>query len=72
MKEKVQEVLNRIRPTLQADGGNIELVDIVDGVVKVRLMGACQGCMGAQMTLKMGVERVLKEAIPEVKCVEAV
>jgi Fe-S cluster biogenesis protein NfuA len=72
MKEKVQEVLNRIRPALQADGGNIELVDIVDGVVKVRLMGACQGCMGAQMTLKMGVERVLKEAIPEVKCVEAV
>jgi Fe-S cluster biogenesis protein NfuA len=72
MKEKVQEVLNRIRPSLQADGGNIELVDIVDGVVKVRLMGACQGCMGAQMTLKMGVERVLKEAIPEVKCVEAV
>ena len=72
MKEKVQEVLNRIRPTLQADGGNIELVDVVDGVVKVRLMGACQGCMGAQMTLKMGVERVLKEAIPEVKCVEAV
>jgi len=65
MKEKVQEVLNRIRPTLQADGGNIELVDVVDGVVKVKLMGACQGCMGAQMTLKMGVERVLKEAIPE-------
>jgi len=72
MKEKVQEVLNRIRPTLQADGGNIELVDVVDGVVKVKLMGACQGCMGAQMTLKMGVERVLKEAIPEIKCVEAV
>lgn len=72
MKEKVQEVLNRIRPALQADGGNIELVDIVDGVVKVKLLGACQGCMGAQMTLKMGVEKVLKEAIPEVKCVEAV
>jgi Fe-S cluster biogenesis protein NfuA len=72
MKEKVQEVLNRIRPALQADGGNIELIDIVDGVVKVKLLGACQGCMGAQMTLKMGVEKVLKEAIPEVKCVEAV
>jgi Fe-S cluster biogenesis protein NfuA len=72
MKEKVQEVLDRIRPTLQADGGNIELIDIVDGVVKVKLLGACQGCMGAQMTLKMGVEKVLKEAIPEVKCVEAV
>jgi Fe-S cluster biogenesis protein NfuA len=72
MKEKVQEVLDRIRPALQADGGNIELVDIVDGVVKVKLLGACHGCMGAQMTLKMGVEKVLKEAIPEVKCVEAV
>ena len=72
MKEKVMEVLERIRPALQADGGNIELVDIVDGVVKVKLMGACKGCMGAQMTLKMGVERVLKEAIPEVKCVESV
>ncbi|MCX5897801.1 MAG: NifU family protein [Proteobacteria bacterium] len=72
MKEKVQEVLDRIRPALQADGGNIELIDIVDGVVKVKLLGACQGCMGAQMTLKMGVEKVLKEAIPEVKCVEAV
>ncbi|MCX5902618.1 MAG: NifU family protein [Proteobacteria bacterium] len=72
MKEKVQKVLDRIRPALQADGGNIELIDIVDGVVKVKLLGACQGCMGAQMTLKMGVEKVLKEAIPEVKCVEAV
>jgi Fe-S cluster biogenesis protein NfuA len=72
MKEKVMEVLERIRPALQADGGNIELVDIVDGVVKVKLLGACKGCMGAQMTLKMGVERVLKEAIPEVKCVESV
>jgi Fe-S cluster biogenesis protein NfuA len=72
MKEKVQAVLDKIRPALQADGGNIELIDVVDGVVKVRLMGACQGCMGAQMTLKMGVEKVLKEAIPEIKYVEAV
>jgi Fe-S cluster biogenesis protein NfuA len=72
MKEKVQAVLDKIRPALQADGGNIELIDIVDGIVKVKLMGACQGCMGAQMTLKMGVEKALKEAIPEVKSVEAV
>jgi Fe-S cluster biogenesis protein NfuA len=72
MKEKVQAILDKIRPALQADGGNIELVDIVDGIVKVKLLGACQGCMGAQMTLKMGVEKALKEAIPEVKAVQAV
>jgi Fe-S cluster biogenesis protein NfuA len=72
MKEKVQAILDKIRPALQADGGNIELIDIVDGIVKVKLLGACQGCMGAQMTLKMGVEKTLKEAIPEVKAVEAV
>jgi Fe-S cluster biogenesis protein NfuA len=72
MKEKVQAVLDKIRPALQADGGNIELIDIEDGIVKVKLLGACQGCMGAQMTLKMGVEKALKEAIPEVKEVQAV
>jgi len=73
MKEKVEAVLAKIRPMLEADGGGIELVDVTDtGVVKVRLQGACQGCMGAQMTLKMGVERVLKEEIPEVKEVQAV
>ena len=72
MKEKVQAVLDKIRPALQADGGNIELIDIKDGIVKVKLLGACQGCMGAQMTLKMGVEKALKEAIPEVKAVQAV
>jgi len=72
MKEKVEAVLAKIRPRLEADGGGIELVSIEDGVVKVRLQGACQGCMGARMTLKMGVERILKEEIPEVKSVEAV
>ena len=72
MKEKVQEVLDRIRPQLQADGGDLELVDVVDGVVKVKLQGACNGCPGAQMTLKMGVERILKENVPEVKEVIAV
>ena len=72
MKEKVEEVISKIRPALQADGGNIELVDIVDGIVKVRLMGACSGCQGAQMTLKMGVEKALKEEIPGIVGVEAV
>ncbi len=73
MKEKVQEAINEIRPNLQADGGDIELVEITpDNVVKVRLRGACAGCPGAQMTLKMGVERYLKKKIPEVKSVESV
>jgi len=72
MKERVEKVIEKIRPVLQADGGNIELVDVVDGVVQVRLMGACAGCPGAQMTLKMGVEKALKEEIPEVKSVESV
>ncbi len=73
MKEKVQSVIDEIRPNLQADGGDIELVDITeDNVVQVRLQGACRGCPGAVMTLKMGVERLLKERIPEVKSVENV
>lgn len=72
MKENVEKVLQKIRPSLQADGGDIELVDIQDGVVKVKLTGACGGCPMSQMTLKMGVERVLKEEVPEVKAVEAV
>ena len=57
---------------LQADGGDVELVDVVDGIVKLRLQGACAGCPGAQMTLKMGVEKQLKQDIPELKAVEAV
>ena len=72
MKDKVQAALEEVRPYLQADGGDVELVDVVDGVVKVRLQGACAGCPGATMTLKMGVERILKEKIPEVKSVEAI
>ena len=73
MKEKVQEVLNDIRPMLQADGGDIELVDVDDnGIVKVKLQGACCGCPGAAMTLKMGIEEQLKEKIPGVKSVESV
>jgi Fe-S cluster biogenesis protein NfuA len=72
MKEKVQEVINRIRPMLQADGGDVELVDMEDGVVKVRLKGACSGCPMSQMTLKNGIEKLLKEEITEVVSVESV
>ena len=72
MKEKVEAVLNQIRPNLAADGGNVELIDASDGIVKVRLTGACGGCPMASMTLKNGVERVLKEQLPEVKEVVAV
>lgn len=71
MKEKVQEALDKIRPMLQADGGDVELVDIEDGVVKVRLQGACAGCPMSQMTLKNGIEKILKKEIPEVKSVES-
>lgn len=72
MKEKVEEALAEIRPMLQADGGDIELVGIEGGTVKVRLRGACAGCPGAAMTLRMGVERKLKEMVPGVQRVEAV
>jgi Fe-S cluster biogenesis protein NfuA len=72
MREKVEKALDKIRPTLMADGGNVELVDVEDGVVKVRLTGACGGCPMSQMTLKMGIERVLKQEIPEIKGVESV
>jgi len=73
MKERVKELLNDVRPRLQADGGDVELIDISDdGVVKVRLLGACGGCPMAQMTLKMGIERYLKDKIPEVQEVIAV
>ena len=73
MKQQVEEALNDIRPHLQADGGDIELVEVTeDGIVKVRLVGACAGCPGAQMTLQLGVERAVKERVPEVKAVEAV
>jgi len=72
MREQIEKALEKIRPSLQADGGNIELVDVTDGVVKVRLTGACGGCPMSQMTLKMGVERALKQQVPEVKRVESV
>lgn len=67
MKDRVNEVLNQIRPSLQADGGDVELVDVSDdGKVTVKLVGACGTCPMSQMTLKMGIEKRLKEAIPEV------
>jgi len=69
MKEKVQDVINRIRPMLQADGGDVDLVDCVEGVVTVRLKGACAGCPMSQMTLRNGIERALKNEVPEVKSV---
>ena len=72
MKEKVEAALAKIRPALQADGGDVELVGVDDGVVKVTLKGACAGCPVASMTLKQGIERVLKDEIPEVKEVVAV
>ncbi|PLX84592.1 MAG: hypothetical protein C0617_07060 [Desulfuromonas sp.] len=68
MKEKVQEALNLVRPALQADGGDVELVDVTeDGIVSVKLTGACGSCPMSTMTLKMGIEKTLKERIPEVK-----
>ena len=73
MKEQVESILDTIRPQLQADGGDVELVEITpDNVVHVRLQGACAGCPMSQMTLKNGIERVLKQKIPQIKAVEAV
>ncbi len=73
MQEKVKAALEKIRPQLQADGGDVELVDVnEDGLVRVRLQGACAGCPMSQMTLKNGIERILTREVPEVKAVEGV
>lgn len=73
MKEKVESALNKIKPSLQADGGDVELVEVTDdGVVKLRLTGACGSCPMSQMTLKTGIERVIRTEVPEVKEVVAV
>ena len=73
MEEKVKAVLETLRPYLQMDGGDLEFVDLTDDkVVKIKLKGACAGCPGAMYTLKMGIERKMKEEIPEVVSVEAV
>lgn len=72
MRDQVQAVIDKIRPSLQADGGDVELVDIENGIVKVRLQGACKGCPMSQMTLKNGIEKILKKEVPEVEAVEGV
>ncbi len=72
MREEVEEVLETLRPQLMQDGGNVELVEIEDGIVKVRLVGSCSSCSSSIMTLKMGIERALKKAIPMVRCLESV
>jgi len=73
MKEQIEQALDKIRPALQRDGGDIELVEVEEGgIVKVRLTGACGGCPMSQMTLKQGVERIVKQLVPEVKAVESV
>lgn len=73
MRQEVEEALAEIRPTLQADGGDVELIEVSDdGLVKVRLIGACAGCPMSTMTLKDGIERFLKQEVPQVREVEAV
>jgi len=73
LRKRVQEVIDTIRPSLQADGGDVELLDFTDeGIARVRLQGACRGCPMAAMTLQMGIERILRNQIPEVKGVENV
>lgn len=72
MRQKVEDVLDKIRPALKADGGDVELVDVKDGIVSVRLTGHCAGCPMSTMTLKNGIERILKEQIADVKQVVSV
>ena len=72
MREKVEAALEKIRPALQADGGDVQLMDVNEGVVSLRLTGACGGCPMATMTLRQGIERVLREEVPEVKDVVAI
>ena len=72
LKADVSKVIDEVRPHLQADGGDVELVDVTDGVVKVRLKGSCAGCPMSQMTIKWGVENYLKKKVPGVKSVETV
>ena len=71
MKEKVEAALQKVRPMLQADGGDVELLDVQDGIVTVRLRGACGGCPMSQMTLKSGIEKILKQEVPEVVAVKS-
>jgi len=72
MKEKIEEALKAIRPALQADGGDVELIDVEDSIVKVRLTGACGGCPMSQMTLKQGIERHIRNTVSDALSVESV
>ncbi|NWF77088.1 MAG: NifU family protein [Chloroflexi bacterium] len=72
MREKVEAALKQVRPALLADGGDVQLIDVKNGVVTLRLTGACGGCPMATMTLRNGIERVLKEQVPEIKEVVAI
>ncbi len=72
MRDRVAKVIERIRPAVQMDGGDIELVDVADGIVRLRLVGACHGCPSSMMTLKAGIERAIQSEVPEIKGVEAV
>lgn len=72
LEERVERALDQIRPALRMDGGNVELIEVDEGIAKVRLMGACGGCPMSTMTLKMGIERAVRSSVPEIKSVEAV
>ena len=72
MRERVAKVIERIRPAVQMDGGDIELVEVNEGIVKLRLVGACHGCPSSMMTLKAGIERAIQAEVPEITAVEAV
>ncbi|MDP3702974.1 MAG: NifU family protein [Candidatus Omnitrophota bacterium] len=72
MKDRVEKVINRIRPAVQMDGGDIQLVDVIDGLVKLRLVGSCSGCPSSMMTLKAGIERAIRAEVPEITGVDAV
>ncbi len=72
MREEVEKALESVRPALQADGGDVELVDVQDGIVSVKLTGACGGCPMSQMTLKNGIERAIKEVVPDIKEVQSI
>ena len=72
MREKIETALDKIRPSLMADGGNVELIDVSDGTVKLKLVGACGGCPMSTLTLKHGIERILKQEVPEIKEVVAI
>ena len=72
MRARVEQVINRIRTTVQMDGGDIELIDVIDGLVKLRLVGSCSGCPSSTMTLKMGIERAIRAEVPEITGVEVI